>query len=415
MLNTLIDAMEHAIREVKQWPEKTVQVFHHNDADGLTSGAILTRAFERQGYKVQRFCLEKPYPAVLKKIYEQEGSILIFADFAGRIAPLLSDLNKGRNLTLILDHHVAEASTDPRVHNLDPDLFGLKGDRDISASTTCYLFALTLDPVNRDMAHIAAVGAVGDGFFVDGQLVSQNREAALEAVQQGLMEIRKHETGEQYLLNSSKGQIPVLELGDYLDILGGVGYYQKGPDMGVRVCLEGVSPESDRMVEELKAIRTKIFNEEIARLQAGALKQAPHIQWFHVEKRFFPMGVKMIGAFCDAIKDTDLIDPQKYLAGFQIIPDEIPGFDAITFNEVKISMRVSPYLEGEIRAGRAMGLNILLPEATNRLGGFSDACHSLTAATTVAIGKEEKLIEEMEKILKGESSWLKEQVLEKQS
>jgi len=403
MLNILIDAMEQAIREVKQWPEKTVQIFHHNDADGLSSGAILTRAFERQGFKVQRFCLEKPYPAVLKKIYEQEGRILVFADFAGRIAPLLSELNQGRNLTLILDHHVAEASTDPRVHNLDPDFYGLKGDRDISGSTTCYLFAVTLDSVNRDMAHIAAVGAVGDGFFVDGQLVSQNREVAMEAVQQGRIEIRKQKTGEQYLLTSSKGQIPCVEFGDYLDILGGVGYYQKGPDMGVRVCLEGVSSKSDRMVEELKAIRTKLFDEEITRLQTGALKKAPHIQWFHVEKRFFPMGVKMIGAFCDAIKDTNLIDPQKYLAGFQIIPDEIPGFDAISFNEVKISMRVSPYMEGEIRAGRAMGLNILLPEATNRLGGFSDACHSLTAATTVAIGKEEKLIEEMEKIIKGES------------
>ncbi len=39
---------------------------------------------------------------------------------------MLSDLNRGRNLTLILDHHVAEASTDSRVHNLDPDLYGLK-------------------------------------------------------------------------------------------------------------------------------------------------------------------------------------------------------------------------------------------------------------------------------------------------
>jgi hypothetical protein len=403
MLDTLINAMEHAIREIKQWPEKTVQVFHHNDSDGLSSGAILTRALERQGLKIRRFCLEKPYPAVLKKVFEQEGGLLIFADFAGRIAPMLSELNRGRNLTLILDHHVAEASTDPRVLNLDPDLFGLKGDRDISASTTCYLFARTLDPINRDMAHIAAIGAVGDGFFVDGQLVSQNREVALEAVQQGLLEIRKTENGEQYLLTGPKGQISCVEQGDYLDVLGGVGYYQKGPDMGVQVCLEGVSPESDHLVEELKAVRMKIFNEEIARLQTGGMKKAPHIQWFHVEKRFFPMGVKMIGAFCDAIKDTNHIDPLKYLAGFQIIPDEIPGFGAIRFNEVKISMRVSPYMEGEIRSGKAMGLNILLPEATERLGGFSDACHSLTAATTVAIGKEEKLIEEMEKIIDGES------------
>jgi hypothetical protein len=340
---------------------------------------------------------------VLKKVYEQDGRLIIFADFAGRIAPLLSELNKGRNLTLILDHHVAEASTDPRVFNLDPDLFGLKGDRDISASTTCYLFAVTLDPGNRDMAHIATVGAVGDGFFVDGQLVSQNREVALEAVKQGLIGIKKLKTGEQYLLTYPTGQISCTEQGDYLDILGGVGYYQKGPDMGVTVCLEGVSAESDRMVEKLKGIRAKLFSEETTRLRGGELIKSAHIQWFHVEKRFFPMGVKMIGAFCDAIKDTNLIDPKKYLAGFQIIPDEIPGFNAIQFDEVKISMRVSPFMEGEIRSGRAMGLNILLPEATNRLGGFSDACHSLTAATTVAIGKEEKLIQEMEKIIIGES------------
>jgi len=401
MQNNLIEAMERAILEVKQMPAKTVQIFHHNDSDGLTSGAILTRAFERYGLKVQRYCLEKPYPAVLGKIYEQEGKILVFADFAGRIAPLLSDLNHGRNLTLILDHHVAEASTDPRVINLDPDLFGLKGDRDISGSTTCYLFARTLDPANRDLAHIAAVGAVGDGFFVDGKLVSENREVAMEAVKQGLMEIRKQDTGEQYLLKTSKGQVNCIEFGDYLDVLGGVGYYQKGPDMGVKVCLEGVSQESDRMVEELKTIRTKIFDDEITRLRAGDLKQAPHIQWFQVEKRFFPMGVKMIGAFCDAIRVTNIIDPQKYLAGFQIIPDEIPGFGAIKFNQVKISMRVAPSMEDEIRGGKAMGLNILLPEATTRLGGFSDACHSLTAATTVAIGKEEALIDEMEKILQG--------------
>jgi len=403
MLNNLIHAMDQAIQELQRWPEKTVQVFHHNDADGLCSGAILTRTFERQGFEVQRFCLEKPYPLVLKKIFEQEGCILIFADFAGRIAPMLSELNKGRNLTLILDHHVAEASTDPSVHNLDPELYGLKGDRDISASTTCYLFAKTMDASNSDMAHLAALGAVGDGFFVDGRLVSQNREVAVEASRQGLFEIRKQETGEEYLLKNSKGSFSCVELGDYLDILGGVGYFQKGPEMGIKVCLEGGSPESDEMVKGLKAIRAKAFDEEITRLQEGGLKKTPNIQWFCVENRFLPMGVKTIGVFCEFIKESDYIDPHKYIAGFQIIPDEIPNFGRITFNEVKISMRVSPYLEKEIRAGNAMGLNILLPEATNRLGGFSDACHSLTAATTVSIGKEEKLIEEMENILKGES------------
>jgi single-stranded-DNA-specific exonuclease len=343
--------------------------------------------------------LEKPYPALLQKVYEQQGRLIVFADFAGRIAPLLSDLNRGRNLTLILDHHVAEASADPKVHNLDPDLYGLKGDRDISGSTTCYLFACTLDPVNRDLAYIAAIGAVGDEFFVDGCLAGENRQVALEAVEQGRLEIRAKEVGERYFLNTQGGQKPCDEFGAYLDTLGAAGFYQKGPDMGIAVCLEDTSPESDRMVAGLKSIQTKAFEKEIARIKRGGLQKTAHIQWFHVKNRFSPMGVKMIGVFCDAVKNADFVDPHRYLAGFQIIPPEIPGFGSIQMKDVKISMRVSAAMEEEIRAGRTLGLNILLPEATNKLGGFSDACHTLTAATTVAIGKEEQLIQEMEKIL----------------
>jgi len=395
----LIQAMKTAIREVRQWPQNRVQIFHHNDSDGLSSGAILTRAFGRAGFEIKRFCLEKPYPALLQKVFEQEGGLIVFADFAGRIAPMLSDLNRGRNLTLILDHHVAEPSSDPRVYNLDPDLFGLKGDRDISGSTTCYLFAQTLDPVNCDLAYIAAIGAVGDEFFVDGCLAGENRDVALQAVEQGKMEIQKQKAGERYFLNTPGGPVPCDEFGAYLDTLGAAGFYQKGPDMGVEVCLEGKSAESDQMLRKLKSIQSKAFEKEIARLKGGGLRKTPHIQWFHVQNRFSPMGVKMIGVFCDAIKNADFIDPDRYLAGFQIIPDEIPGFGPVGMHDVKISMRVSDPLIEEIRGGRILGLDILLPEATGKLGGFSDACHTLTAATTVAIGREEQLIEEMEKML----------------
>ena len=400
MKETLLTAMGNAVDEVKKWPQKEVRIFHHNDSDGLTSGAILTTAFERAGFKVQRTCLEKPYPKLLHKIYEQKGGLFIFADFAGRIAPLLSELNRSRNLTLILDHHVAEAATDPMVHNLDPDLYGLTGDRDISGSTTCYLFVKALDPANDDLAHIATIGAVGDEFFVDGCLAGENRVAATEAVNQGKLEIRKHETGERYFLQTAKEPVACDELGPYLDTLGAAGYYQNGPDMGIQVCLEGAGVESDRMLKKLQAIQHKAFEKEISKIQSEGLKKAANIQWFHVENRFAPMGVKMIGLFCDAIKNSEDVDRHRYLAGFQIIPNEIPGFGPIEFNEVKISMRVSTQIEAEIRTNKKMGLNILLPEATNKLGGFSDACHSLAAATTVAIGKEEALIEEMEQILR---------------
>ena len=257
-----------------------------------------------------------------------------------------------------------------------------------------------MDPANRDLAPIATIGAVGDGFFVDGRLAHQNREVLLEAVRQGFVEIAEDDKEERYYWRSSKNRMPLDELGAYLDTLGAAGYYQNGPDMGISVCLEGISPESDRMVEALRAIQSRAFDKEIKRIQGGSLRITPHIQWFHIENRFSPMGVKMIGTFCDTIKNSADIDTKRYLAGFQVIPNEIPGFGHIAFNQVKISMRVSSYLEEEIRMGKAMGLNIFLPEATKRLDGFSDACHSLKAATTVTIGKEALLIEEMEKILK---------------
>jgi len=399
MLDDLIKAMESAIGELRRRPRKAVQIFHHNDSDGLSSGAILTRAFEREGYDVQRVCLEKPYPEVLRKVYEQEGKIFVLADFAGRIAPLLSRMNRSRNLTLILDHHAAEESTDPRVYNLDPELYGLKGDRDIAAATTCFLFAKTLNPVNVDLAYLGAVGAVGDKFFVDGRLVSQNREVTMEASRQGRVEIAEHQGGEIYILELAGRKVRCDQLGVYLDVLGGAGYYQGGPDMGVRVLLDGMTRESDEMVQALNATKEKAFGEETARLQKGSMSSSAHIQWFNVENRFAPMGVKMIGLFCEAVRSRDFIDPGKYIAGFQTVPDEIPGFGTIPFNQAKISMRVPPAMEQQIRTGNALGLNTFLPEATNRLGGFSDACHSLTAATTVAIGKEEALIEEMERIL----------------
>jgi len=399
MLGDLIAAMEVAIAEIDRWPDKRVQILHHNDADGLSSGAILTRAFERKDFDVHRVCLEKPYPAVLEKVFENKERLIILTDFAGRIAPLISDLNRGRNLVLILDHHKAEKPTDDRVHLLDPEVFGLRGDRDITASTTCYVFACTLDSANQDLAYIATIGAVGDRFFVDGRLAGPNRDAALETQRQGMLDIEDTEEGERYILLTSDGPVECSAFARNLDTFGGAGYHRGGPEMGIQVCLEGSSPETDGLLGELRAVQERVFAEEIDRIREEGWKQTDHIQWLHVHNRFEPMGVKMIGAFLDSVRNSDVVDSERYLAGFQNVPNQVPGIGSFDFDQVKISMRVADPMEEGIRTGGVLGLDILLPEATARVGGFSDACHSLTAATTVAMGREEELIEEMENIL----------------
>jgi len=399
VLKDLLAAMQQAIAEVEDRPDRRVRILHHNDSDGLSSGAVLTRAFERKGFTVERVCLEKPYPVVLQRVFEASDRLIVLTDFAGRIAPLISDLNRGRNLVLILDHHKAELPTDDRVHLLDPEIFGLRGDRDITASTTCYLFARAWDEANVDLAEIATIGAVGDRFFVGGRLVGPNRQAALDTVRQKRLSIEEDGEGERYILVTPTGRLPVDRLARELDTLGGAGYADGGPEMGIRVCLEGRSSDSFEMLHRLRVIQDRAFAEEILRIREGEMVTTPHVQWIHVHHRFAPMGVKMIGAFLDSVKNSGDVDPEKYLAGFQVIPSEVPGIGAFDFGQVKVSMRVSDLMGEGIRSGRELGLDVLLPQATARVGGFSDACHSLTAATTLPIGREGQLIDEMEEIL----------------
>jgi len=402
MVKELLDSMEKGLALMDSHPGKDVLLFHHNDTDGLSSGSLLTRALELVGFNVSRYSLEKPYPQVLDKVFREEGRIVIFTDFAGKIAPHISRMNKGRNLVLILDHHPAEDVDDPRVLNLDGELFGLKGDRDISASATAFLFAsLLLESKGHDpepLVHLGVLGAVGDGFFVNGALSGINRELMLRAVEFGSMRINNIDGGEEYYITLGEREYPASFVCSLLDTLGGVAYYSGGTDKGIQVCLQGIDDEIIEYEKSLKTLQNEIFEKEKRGL-AENLAVTDNIQWFNVERRFEPMGVKMIGVFCTQIKDSDLIDKNKYLAGFQRVPDQVPGFGNIEFNSTKISMRVSTDLTNKIRKGDIPGLSDFLPEATARLGGFADACHSLSAATTVAVGQEKDLIDEAEKVI----------------
>lgn len=403
MKNELITAMQKAIHTLQSYPSKKISLFHHNDTDGLTSGTMLFQAFGEAGYEVSRFSLEKPYPQVLEKIFSESGQIIIFADFAGKIAPLITELNNGRNLVLIIDHHPAEESGDESVINLDGALFGLKGDRDISASATCFLFAeVLLKSIGTDadsLSHLGTLGAIGDGFLVNGSLSGVNREVMKIAEKQRLIRVVKNESGEDYFITLAGTEFSAAEVCVALDTLGGVGYYQGGTDFGIELCQKGITPSLEKLIDELNGKKEEIFAKEIENLKKE-INTTTFLHWFNVHERFRPMGVKMIGVFCNTIKNMDFLDETKYLAGFQSVPNEVPGFGLIDFNSTKISMRVSDFLAGEIRNEVAPGLNSFLPVATHNLGGFADACHGLSAATTVKIGQEEDLIIEIEKELK---------------
>lgn len=383
-----------------------ITLVHHNDADGLTSAAVLETAFLRAGYSVKRICIERVHPPIVARIHQESPSTIFYVDLGAQAAPEISEANQGRRTTLILDHHHPNQPTDPKVLNIATEFFGLSGDMDISASTAAYFFALEMDERNRDLAYIAVLGAVGDELDREGGLIKENRDALMDALEQNQVRFEVDANGkEQYELLLFGDPIPMMPLAISVTTLGGVGYYSGGPDLGVRVCLEGFFPEAQRQLDELRQTQQDAYQATTERLMRDGFQETENIQWFTVGDDFSPMGVKIIGEYCWDIRNEDFVDPTKYIVGFQNMAPEIPGLGAFEWSQTKASMRLPTPLERKILIDRTMpGLSYLVPEAARQVGGSIDACHDYTAATIVDIGAEEALVLAMDKLVADELS-----------
>ena len=395
-----LEAVREALGELRRSGGKDVVLVHHNDADGLSSAAVLEVALSRTGYEVRRIPLERVHPPINRRIHDlHAGTPVIYVDLGARAAPMIAEVNKGRSLTLIVDHHLAEETDDPAVFNLSTELFGLSGEREISAATAAWLVAQVLDEANRDLAYLGVVGAVGDSHERGGKLIGENREALEEAVARGHVEVEEIDGREVYRLVKFGEPIELKPFAKSLTTLGAAGYAMGGPDIAVRTLLEGPSGEFEGKLRELETLKRERFELMIAKLRRGALKKTNYIQWFSVGEGFAPMGVKMVGEFCMEIRDMDFVDPEKYIAGFQDMPTEIPGLGRFEWDLVKISMRVPSPLEERIVRKEMPGLAWLLPEAAVRVGGSIDACHDYAAASLIPRGREEELVAAMDELI----------------
>ncbi len=399
-----IAALRDAFAELKKKGKKVVLV-HHNDADGLSSAAVLYTALSRAGFEVTRIPLERVHPPINARLHDlYAGTPIVYVDLGARAAPMIAEVNRGRSLVVIVDHHLAEETDDPAVFNLSTELFGLSGERDISAATAAWIAAQVLEPENRDLAYLGVIGAIGDSHERGGKLVGENREALEEAVSRGDVEITEADGREAYRLTKFGESLDLKPFAKSLTTLGAAGYAMGGPDAAIRAVLEGPSGEYQEKLGELEALKRERFELMIERLRKGELKKTEHIQWFSVGDGFAPMGVKIVGEFCMEIRNMDFVDPEKYIAGFQDMPSEIPGLGKFDWDLVKISMRVPSPLEEKIVKKEMPGLAWLLPEAAKRVGGSIDACHDYAAASLIPRGKEEELVAAMDELVTGRLS-----------
>ena len=171
MSETMIQMAQRASRcaeEIRK--HKEVQLVSHIDADGISSAAIIARAFERAGIEYDMLFVKQLDEAIVRELADDNPELVIFTDLgSGQI----EHINKYGLHAVIADHHRPQG--DMELH-LNPHLFGANGSFEISGSGAAFILAGQLGG-NRDLADLAIVGCIGDMQYRKyGKLVSLNRE-----------------------------------------------------------------------------------------------------------------------------------------------------------------------------------------------------------------------------------------------
>ncbi len=143
---------------------RSVAIFSHIDADGVSSAAIAYRAVERAG--------ASPKVHFLRSLGDREIDLI---NNCGEDLAWVCDLGAGsyrsldRSHCIITDHHHIFGSGQSFLdlfgsmdNMLNPEEFGFEGSTQLSGAGCTYFVAREIDPANVDLAYLAIVGAVGD-------------------------------------------------------------------------------------------------------------------------------------------------------------------------------------------------------------------------------------------------------------
>jgi hypothetical protein len=372
---------------------KRALVFHHDEADGLTSAALAKLALGRAGLAAELVCLDKLYPEVAADVGTRPGLVVVYADLGSGHVDLLSSLNIARNLVIVLDHHDTRDLSDPFVLNLNPELDGFSGEKEASSSTVAYMFAKTVDPALARYAHLGLIGSEE----IPGEVQGLNAMVTEDAVGGGLAE--KTPKGD-FKIVAGESSIARRRASTVLNVLGSVGYYRGGPKMGINACINGFDGESLKLAGSLEEERKEANRKMLASIRERGLSQLKRVQWFHAHDNYAGMSGKVVGSFCSYLRYQSGVNPVKYLFGMMNVPPEIPGWGKLPAPLVKVSARAPQTLLGMIEKGTRPPLSRILSEACAKVEGFGDG-HSVAASGVFPVGRENDFLKEIDRLASG--------------
>jgi RecJ-like exonuclease len=182
------ESFKNLVQEIKE-VEGPVKVIGHLDADGLAAVSIIVKAFIREGVKFSVSILKQTNVNSINELVKEDYEYFLFVDLGSGSLRLMAEMLNNRKV-FVLDHHKCEDFKAKNILHINPFLFGIDGDVEVSGAGIAYLFAKELNEKNKDIAYIAIVGAIGDmqenkGFKGINKLILK------DAVDSGRLEIKK--------------------------------------------------------------------------------------------------------------------------------------------------------------------------------------------------------------------------------
>ena len=172
--------------------DKPFLILCHNDADGLSSGAIASVMLLRENARFVTRSV-KSIEGVLESLKElPEEYAVILTDIGSGYLDELSSLGRKEPI-IILDHHEPLGSASENVIQLNPHDYGINGADEISGAGVTYLAAKALNEENVRLSPVAVIGALGDlQDRADGRsLHGLNELIVRDAVENGLMKVEE--------------------------------------------------------------------------------------------------------------------------------------------------------------------------------------------------------------------------------
>jgi len=389
-LQGFLNRLQATASVVRESGIREAVVLHHDEADGLTSAALTKLALSRLGLETRLICLDKLYPEVVEDIETGRPRVVAYVDLGSGHIDWLIKANSAGNLILVLDHHDTSSIQDPSLYNLNPELYGFSGEKDASSATVAYFFCKAVDPGLSSYAHLATIGSLE----LPGETRGLNLIAIKNAKDHGLVQ----DSGKKDLKIEAKGMnLTRTRASSLLNVLGSVGYYRNGPEMGIEACTAGFSKQTIEMAKGLEEERKQANREMLSTITKEGLSQRKSIQWFHAHDNYKGMGGKVVGSFCSYLRYQRVVNPVKYLIGMMNVPPDIPGWGRLPSSMVKVSGRAPQILTRLIEKGTKPPLSEILPESCSKVGGFGDG-HSVAASGVFPVGKEELFLDEIDRL-----------------